>query len=309
MSNWQSLHSEGYSRASAGDIEAAERFLKQAIAAAEATGASAEVANSKNCLAVVYKQDGRVDEARRLFEEVIDLAPASGDHGSAYSGMAELLCENGDYEEALALFDKAVDNFNEYECGLDLHFAECSLLRLIPLLPGRVQERKLLDAEAEEIRDEAAEGLKVLNLTEASSPEKVIAEIDHYIDLAQDEILDHPEKQDFYHSNGEALAFLWGLQLESKFGWQWLYIRLGRSEVLSIASPDRSQVVYPMHFLCECLEDPELDCTIQLAFELLLDEDGAECAPGEYENIMESVFRIVPKQGRTRSLAAARLPE
>lgn len=309
MGNWKTLHDEGYSRASQGDMKAAEDFLMRAIEEARKSGRSEEMANSQNCLAVVYKQDGRGDEARTLFESIIEAQPPCGELGSAYSGLAELMCEKQMYSKALKLFDQAVENFIQYRLGLDLHFAECSLLQLIPLMLNRVKERELEEAELLEINDAVDQGFRVLGLDSNLEPQKVVEALDHHVDKAQDEIVGNMDSQSRFHETGEVLALLWGQQLVKRFGWQWTYVRLSKAEVLAVASPDRSQIVYPLHFLCECFEDPELDCTIKLAFEMLCDEDSPEGEANEYENIMESVFRIVPKEGRTRSLAAARLPE
>lgn len=309
MGNWKTLHDEGYSRASQGDIKAAEEYLNRAIKEAKQSGNAEQEANSKNCLAVVYKQDGRIEDARTLFESVIEAKPACGELGSAYSGLAELMCESEMYTKALELFDLAIENFNQYRLGLDLHFAECSLLQLIPLMLNRVKERELEEAEKLEIASAMEMGTSVLGLSGEREPEEVVEALDRYVDLAQDEILIDMKNQSAFHENGETLALLWGQQLVRRFGWQWTYVRLSKAEMLAVASADRSQIVYPLHFLCECFEDPELDCTIKLAFEMLLDEDSPDGEANEYENIMESVFRIVPKEGRTRSLAAARLPE
>ena len=125
-----------------------------------------------------------------------------------------------------------------------------------------------------------------------------------------DQILEDPDLMDIQTLEAYDLAILWGHQLIKQFGWQWKYVSVdGVGEILAVTNEDRSMVVYPVNFIYECMQDPELDCTVMLAFNMLQEEKNPDLNPEEYENIMEMVFRVTPKEGKTRSMAALRLPQ
>jgi hypothetical protein len=62
-----------------------------------------------------------------------------------------------------------------------------------------------------------------------------------------------------------------------------------------VLSPDRALAVYPIHFVMGCLEDHTVDTTILIAFKMLDAGKIASTAPSSYANLMDGVYRIIPR--------------
>ena len=94
------------------------------------------------------------------------------------------------------------------------------------------------------------------------------------------------------------LGSLWGEQLVRQFGWEWKLITShehGDSKAPGVVSPDRSLAIYPIHFIIGCLNDPSVDATILLSFNMLQESQTNDSKQGAYDNLMAQVFRIVPR--------------
>jgi hypothetical protein len=92
------------------------------------------------------------------------------------------------------------------------------------------------------------------------------------------------------------LGSLWGEQLVNQFGWEWVQVNFADgSSAYGVVSRDRSLAVYPLEFLLGCLQDPGVDVTVALAFNLLLAGDVPRMPRGSYTNFMDGVHRIVPR--------------
>lgn len=144
----------------------------------------------------------------------------------------------------------------------------------------------------------AAEGLELLGIVaKAGDPKAVVAAIDAFVYAWQKGQRPPAEKLD-PDAAPLILGSLWGEQLVRRFGWEWAMITFHDHEdakTPGVLSPDRSLAVYPIHFLTGCFEDPQVDATIALAYNMLDAgaTDGLE--PGEYFNLMDGVQRIVPR--------------
>jgi len=98
-------------------------------------------------------------------------------------------------------------------------------------------------------------------------------------------------------STSLGLGFLWGNQLVRRFGWVWTCLHeAGQGEAYSVVTADRSVVVHPTHFIKACLDDPHADCTIMLAYNMLVGGEITGVPAQGYENLMWGVRRIVPKR-------------
>jgi hypothetical protein len=91
---------------------------------------------------------------------------------------------------------------------------------------------------------------------------------------------------------------LWGEQLVRQLGWQWAQVvfhEYDDSQAVGVFSPDRALAIYPIHFIHGCLEN-DAPVTIALAFNMLVDGKRIPKLPqGGYENVMDNVHHIVPR--------------
>ena len=63
-----------------------------------------------------------------------------------------------------------------------------------------------------------------------------------------------------------------------------------------MVSPDRAIAVYPTYFIKAFLDDPRMDCTAMLAFNMLAAGKVSGLPPHGYENLIYGVVRIIPKR-------------
>jgi len=92
---------------------------------------------------------------------------------------------------------------------------------------------------------------------------------------------------------------LWGEQLVRQFGWQWAKITFhdyDDSVAFGVFSPDRSLAIYPLEFLLGCLQNPNVDVTVMLSFNMLLAGKVPKMKEQSYTNVMGGVHRIVPRE-------------
>ena len=93
-----------------------------------------------------------------------------------------------------------------------------------------------------------------------------------------------------------AVGVCWGDQLVKRFNWEWVSVRLNGEDLMAVVSPDRSLVIYPMSFVAQCLEVPDTDCAILLAYNML-DAGNISGMPAKgYLSVMDGVHRLVPKR-------------
>ncbi len=60
-------------------------------------------------------------------------------------------------------------------------------------------------------------------------------------------------------------------------------------------SPDRALAVYPIHFLIGCLQNPGVDATVMLSYNMLDAGQIPDPPPGTYFNLMDGVHRLIPR--------------
>lgn len=311
MSNWSELHDAGYAAAEEGNLKKSSDFLRKAVKEAEAKETIDELCQSINCLAVVYQALGKDSDAKKMFERTIELKPETIELPAAIEALADLYAEEDD-DKALELYHESIREYvrlGEHDALLD---AQNKIMTIL-LFDGEsalLKERKLSKAESENFKRQAAFGSELIGLglekNSSMTPAQVVQQIDAYVDAWQDEEIDADELDAMDVAKG--LGALWAQELVNAFKWSWICLE-GAGNLYVVASEDRALVINPTFFVKSCLDMPELDCTIMLAFNMLQEGQFEEIPAGSFENVMEGVHRIVPKPGRSLSMAAGRLPE
>jgi hypothetical protein len=163
---------------------------------------------------------------------------------------------------------------------------------------GNVSEQAVPAGTAAALPGASRDGLGILRLDAAADPRTVVYAIDAFVDAWQEG--KRPPRGTIAPEDAPyALGSLWGDQLVRQFNWQWvtlIFHDLGNRKALAVVSPDGALAVYPIHFLQDCLENPRIDCTVALSFNLLAAGEVGELKPKEYFNLMNGVCRIVPKR-------------
>jgi hypothetical protein len=174
---------------------------------------------------------------------------------------------------------------------------------------ANVSEEPLPSKRAGLIQAAGRDGLRLLKLDQTASPETVVDAIDAFVDAWQggkrlpEEQLD-PENAPYNFGS------LWGDQLVRHFKWEWATITFhdhGNSTAPAVLSLDRALAVYPIHFLIGCFQNPGVDCTVALSFDMLTANKITGLQPNAYVNLMERVHRIIPR-GRFTSRASGPAP-
>lgn len=157
-------------------------------------------------------------------------------------------------------------------------------------------ESELSNEMPEQIKDSAVEALSMLGLDEQADSQTVIAAVDQFVYEWQ--CGKRPpipcEAEDLPYTLGS----LWGEQMVRQFGWEWKKITFhehGDTWAPGVVSPDRSMAIYPIHFIIGCMNDSSVDATILLSFNMLKEHEPGNSKRGAYDNVMEQVFRIVPR--------------
>lgn len=311
MTKWIELHDAGYAAAEEGDLEKAVEFLKKAIKAVENNENKEELCQSINCLAVVYQALGQEDDAKKMFEKTIAHKPETIELPAAVEALADLYAYE-DEEKALELYNDALKGYarlGEHDAQLDAQNKVLTILSFSEELEDDVlKERKLSKAEAENFKRQADLGKEMISLdkkTKVTSAE-VVQRIDSYVDAWQDAEIDTDEIDGM--DAARALGALWAQELIASFKWEWVCLE-GAGNLYAVVSEDRALVINPVYFVKSCLDMPELDCTIMLAYNMLQENQFEEIPAMSFENVMEGVHRVIPKPGRSLSMAAGRLPE
>lgn len=146
----------------------------------------------------------------------------------------------------------------------------------------------------------ARDAMTVLKIAEpAADPKAVIEAIDAFVFAWQKGNRPSPDVLAAEDAPW-IMGSLWGEQLVARFGWEWKGITFhehGNSKAAGVLSPDRSLAVYPIHFLMGCFQNPAVDATIALSFNMLEAglAAGPTVKPEDYFNLMDAVHRIVPR--------------
>jgi hypothetical protein len=147
------------------------------------------------------------------------------------------------------------------------------------------------------LREEIDAGARLLGVSPDDDPAKIVSAVDAFVFDWQ--CGDHPPESVLDAEDAPfRMGALWGEQLVRAFGWEWAMVTFhehGNSTAPAVLSPDRSLAVYPIHFIMGCLQDPTVDTTILLAFNMLKADTVGDTTPGSYFNLMDGVHCIIPR--------------
>lgn len=163
------------------------------------------------------------------------------------------------------------------------------------------QEHPLTPSEQTAFAECAAQALGNLGLTDSTAdPKTIVQAVEDFVDrwqAAQRNPLSklHSRRPDPIDVS-LGLGSLWGNQIVRQFGWEWTCIRQNGRGLHAVVAPDRSAAVFPTYFLKACLDDPRVDCTAVLAFNMM-DAGKLPALPAQgYMDLMQGVRRVVPKR-------------
>jgi hypothetical protein len=158
-------------------------------------------------------------------------------------------------------------------------------------------EQSFPESTAAALREEIDAGSRLLCLSPNDDPAKIVAAVDAFVFDWQ--CGDHPSESVLDAEDAPfRMGAVWGEQLGRAFGWEWAMVTFhehGNSTAPAVLSPDRSLAVYPIHVIMGCLQDPTVDTTILLAFNMLKGDTVGDTTPGSYFNLMDGVHRIIPR--------------
>jgi hypothetical protein len=161
-------------------------------------------------------------------------------------------------------------------------------------------ERPLTPDEVSVFQRYREMGLRMLQASEFAEPETLVRDINAYVDQWQSKrrgfIARLRSRTEDTTDMARALSVVWGDQIVRRFHWEWICEVRDGEERYAVSPPDRSLVIYAPQFMSECLEEPDTDCTVLLAFNMQSAGNFTGCEPREYVSVMSGVRRIVPKR-------------
>lgn len=166
-----------------------------------------------------------------------------------------------------------------------------------------MQEIKLSVQELTDLEGFLQRGLESLGASKDLSPNQLVNLLDTAVDNWQDQEQQRRQPTDNAQINDTALTWgvVWGYQFIRQFRWEWTKFDYQGQHYVVVASPKRDWAIHPWYFVTQCLKDPQLDCTIMLAFTMVQEHKVPDGDPNTFEDLMPAVTRIVPKPGRRMS--------
>ena len=163
--------------------------------------------------------------------------------------------------------------------------------------PNTHSEHAFPVSTAAALRVETDAGAKLLGVSADDDPAKIVAAVDAFVFNWQ--CGDHPPASVLDAEDAPfRMGAVWGEQFVRAFDWEWKMVTFHEhddSTAPAVLSPDRSLAVYPIHFIMGCLQDPTVDTTILIAFNMLAASTIDSTTPGSYFNLMDGVHRIIPR--------------
>lgn len=161
-----------------------------------------------------------------------------------------------------------------------------------------ISEQPVPDEIMASINGCAADGRQMLGLSEGADPATLVSAIDDFAYRCQKGDRPPPEVIEDADLARLVLGSLWGEQLVKQFHWEWAQATFhdhGDSTAFGVFSPDRSLAVYPLEFMLGCLQNPDVDVTVMLSFNMLSEGKIPKMKAKSYTNLMDGVKRIVPR--------------
>jgi hypothetical protein len=162
-----------------------------------------------------------------------------------------------------------------------------------------ISDRSLEAAELSQFERYRQQGLDLLDISPRAAPKEIVEAIDVYVDEWQNKrrgirgmlrpLVDAVEL-------ARVLGVVWGDQIVRHFDWNWTCEIRDGEERFGVASPNRSLIIYAPYFIHDCLHNPQIDCTVMLAFNMQEEGSFTGCGAGQYVDVMSGVHRLVPKR-------------
>ena len=160
------------------------------------------------------------------------------------------------------------------------------------------EEKSITVDEAGEIAMFAKDARKVARIGFFTlSPVKVAEAVDSYVAKTQQELIAGARMLGEEEATFLALQLgcLYGQQAVKEFGWSWTCLVNGENENYAVVNSDRSLALLPTYFIRECFEQPGMDCTLLLAFNMVSAKRFSDVAARGYHDVLGHVVRIVPR--------------
>ena len=160
-------------------------------------------------------------------------------------------------------------------------------------------DRPLEAGELTQFQNYRQQGLDLLGASATATPKQLVEAVDEFVDQWQSRRRGFAA---FFKPRGDAievgraLGVVWGDQIVRHFEWNWICAIDEDEERYAVASPNRSLIIHAPQFIHDCLHDPQIDCTVMLAFNMQEAGDFTGCAAGDYVDVMSGVRRIVPRR-------------
>src|SRR5829696_3465134 len=119
----------------------------------------------------------------------------------------------------------------------------------------KANDRPLSEEERAQMEQGIAAGLERIGVSDLASPDVIQQAIKAAIDKIHDGFTTLSEDD-----AGDAiwgLATLWADAVTRGTDWTWIIFLDGDEEIHAIASPNRSHIIYPFHYIHGLLSDPE----------------------------------------------------
>jgi hypothetical protein len=160
-------------------------------------------------------------------------------------------------------------------------------------------ERPLNAAELSQFEHYRQLGLEILSASASTTPKMLAEAVDEFVDQWQNK---KRGPNGIFRSRTDAveparaLGVVWGDQIVRHFDWTWICEIRDGEERFAVVAPNRSLVIYAPQFIHDCLHNPQIDCTVMLAFNMQEAGNFTGCQADEYVDVMSGVHRIVPRR-------------
>jgi len=162
-----------------------------------------------------------------------------------------------------------------------------------------ISERPLSPDELSQFEHYRQRGLELLGASASAVPKRLVQAIDEFVDEWQNKrrglsAMFRPRTDAV--EPARALGVVWGDQIVRHFEWNWICEVREGEERFAVAAPNRSLVIYAPQFIHDCLHNPQIDCTVMLAFNMQEAGNFTGCQARDYVDVMSGVRRIVPRR-------------
>lgn len=163
----------------------------------------------------------------------------------------------------------------------------------------KVTEEALDEVIMESLARVADEGADIVSVSSEDDPSKIIKAINDFLSPMKNSRLNKPKADpniDNWIDRAIPIGGLWGQTMVRHFGWYWASLiqhEYNDIKVIAVVNEDRSLAIFPFHYCFGCLEN-HIHPTVLLAFNMLKANKISPQPAGEFVNLMDGVWHIVP---------------